>query len=140
MSDGDARATMTERVLPDSPDAVAPDGSLVRILGSTTRGSMAHFELRAGETSIAQRHRTVEEIWFVLDGAGEMWREPPNGPARVIDLRPGVCLTIPVGTRFQFRNRGRTPLAAIGVTMPPWPGAQEAVEVKGAWTTTVRTD
>jgi mannose-6-phosphate isomerase-like protein (cupin superfamily) len=125
---------MTERLLPVTADAVAPDGSLVRLLASATRGGMAHFELGVGETSVAQRHRTVEEIWFVTEGLGEMWREPPDRPSRRIELRPGVSLTIPVGTRFQFRNTGRVPLAAIGVTMPPWPGPDEAVEVEGPWT------
>ena len=123
----------TERTLPVGADAIAPDGSLVRLLASATRGGMAHFELGAGETSVAQRHRTVEEIWFVLEGLGQMWRAAPDERGRVIDLRPGVSLTIPRGTRFQFRSTGRTPLAAIGVTMPPWPGPEEAVEVDGLW-------
>ena len=52
---------------------------------------------------------------------------------REIALRPGTALTIPVGTAFQFRNTGREPLAAVGVTMPPWPGEGEAMEVAGAW-------
>jgi len=33
---------------------------------------MAHFHLPAGQVSRAVRHRTVEEIWFVLSGRGEM--------------------------------------------------------------------
>jgi hypothetical protein len=50
-----------------------------------------------------------------------------------IDLRPGTALTIPVGTAFQFRNTGFEPLAAVGVTMPPWPGEDEAMDVAGPW-------
>jgi mannose-6-phosphate isomerase-like protein (cupin superfamily) len=42
-----------------------------------------------------------------------------------------VSLTIPIGTHFQFRSIGDEPLAAIGVTMPPWPGEGEAVVVTG---------
>ena len=122
------------RTLPVVADDVAPDGSLVRLLAGASRGGMAHFELGAGETSRPQRHRTVEEIWFVLDGLGQMWREPLEGTASVIDLRPGVSLTIPVGTSFQFRNTGRVPLGIVGVTMPPWPGAGEAETVEGIWT------
>ena len=34
--------------LPGAPDAVAPDGSDVRVLLRLGRGSMAHFELAAG--------------------------------------------------------------------------------------------
>lgn len=44
---------------------------------------------------------------------------------------------MPRGTEFQFRSSGPEPLEAIGVTMPPWPGLQEAIEVKGEWPPTV---
>src|SRR5262245_32644925 len=66
-------APLDTKRLPARPDVVAPDGSDVRILLQTSRGSMAHFELAPGRTSKAVRHRTVEEIWFVLAGRGEMW-------------------------------------------------------------------
>lgn len=123
----------TERLLPPQHDAVAPDGSLVRLLASVAGGSMAHFELGAGEVSRAQRHRTVSELWYVVQGLGRMWRQQDGFQAREIDLRPGMALTIPVGTSFQFRNTGREPLAAVGVTMPPWPGEGEAMDVDGPW-------
>ena len=95
---------------------------------------MAHFELRPGETSQAVRHRTVGEIWFFLGGRGEMWRRL-DGYEEIVPVDAGVCLTIPVGTEFQFRSFGYEPLSAIGVTMPPWPGDDEAVLVRGceAW-------
>jgi hypothetical protein len=63
-----------------------------------------------------------------------MWRHQNGREAREIDLRPGVALTIPVGTSFQFRDTGREPLAAVGVTMPPWPGEGEAIDTNGPWT------
>jgi mannose-6-phosphate isomerase-like protein (cupin superfamily) len=34
-----------------------------------------------------------------------------------------------------FRNAGAGPLAFFIVTMPPWPGAPEAVRVKDHWET-----
>ena len=43
------------------------------------------------------------------------------------------CLSIPAGTHFQFRAASTGPLAAVGATMPPWPGTDEANEVPGAW-------
>ena len=122
--------------LPVARDAVAPDGSDVRILLRLKRGSMAHFELPSGETSTAVAHRTVEEIWFFLTGRGEMWRKE-NGQEEVVPVEPGVCLTIPLGTHFQFRSFGYEPLSAVGVTMPPWPGEGEAHEVTGEWEGTV---
>ena len=118
--------------LPATPDAVAPDGSQVRVLLSLESGSMAHFELRPGQTSVAVCHRTVEEIWFFIAGTGEMWRRQ-GGREEIVRVEPGTSVTIPLGTHFQFRSLGATSLAAIGVTMPPWPGAEEAVEVQGAW-------
>lgn len=123
--------------LPASPDAVAPDGSDVRVLLGLGGGGLAHFELAAGQTSIAVTHRTVEEIWFFLTGRGEMWRKL-GGHEAVVPVDPGVCLTIPLGTHFQFQSLRSEPLAAIGVTMPPWPGEGEASEVPGPWTPTVR--
>jgi mannose-6-phosphate isomerase-like protein (cupin superfamily) len=122
--------------LPVNWDAIAPDGSEVRILLRLTRGSMAHFELAPGETSAAVAHRTVEEIWFFLRGRGEMWRKQ-NDREEVVSVDPGVCLTIPVGTHFQFRSLGPEPLAALGVTMPPWPGENEAYQVQGKWPSTI---
>jgi mannose-6-phosphate isomerase-like protein (cupin superfamily) len=118
--------------LPVERDAVAPDQSDVRVLVQLTRGGMAHFELGAGRTSRAVAHRTVEEIWFFLSGRGEMWRRQ-NAREEVVAVRAGVCLTIPLGTHFQFRSLGDEPLAAVGVTMPPWPGEGEAYEVAGCW-------
>ena len=118
--------------LPPKPDVVAPDGSDVRLLARTERGSMAHFELAPGRASAAIRHRTVDEIWFVLSGRGEIWRKQ-GGREDIVALEPGVSVTIPVGTHFQFRASGDTALEAVGVTMPPWPGVAEAVPVPGKW-------
>ena len=98
---------------------------------------MAHFTLAAGETSVAVAHRSVEEIWFVLSGRGEMWRKQ-EAREEIVTLEPGVCLTIPLGTSFQFRSTGSESLAAVAVTMPPWPGDGEAYEVVGAWPPTAR--
>jgi mannose-6-phosphate isomerase-like protein (cupin superfamily) len=50
-----------------------------------------------------------------------------------VPVEAGVCLTIPLGTKFQFRSFGPDPLAAIAVTMPPWPGEGEAVLTEGKW-------
>ncbi|WP_433157916.1 cyclic nucleotide-binding domain-containing protein [Kribbella sp. CA-247076] len=132
--EADTTVKFTDRILPAAHDNVAPDRSLVRILAQLPHGGMAHFELGPEQISTPQRHRTVSEIWYVLSGLGVMWRQQDGEAAREIDLRPGVSLTIPVGTSFQFKNTGREPLAAIGVTMPPWPGDGEAFEVTGPWT------
>ena len=97
---------------------------------------MAHFELPPGEVAIAVTHKTVEEVWFFLSGRGEMWRKNAE-QEEVVTVESGVCITIPLGTQFQFRSLGEEPLCAIAVTMPPWPGEDEAVAVEGIWTPTV---
>jgi mannose-6-phosphate isomerase-like protein (cupin superfamily) len=66
-----------------------------------------------------------------------MWRKQ-GGRSEVVDVHPGICLTIPLGTHFQWRNVGSEPLAAIGITMPPWPGENEAIVVEGEWEPTVK--
>lgn len=123
------------RQLPVDPDVVAPDGCDVRVLLQLGLASMAHFELGAGRVSRAVAHRRVAEIWYVLNGHGEMWRQQ-GARAETVSLAPGTCLTIPAGTRFQFRSSGEVPLAAVGVTMPPWPGDDEAYQVAGPWQAT----
>ena len=118
--------------LPSHRDAVAPDGSDVRILLGLTSGGMAHFELGPDQVSKAVTHRTVEEIWYFLSGRGQMWRKQGER-SEIVEVHPGVSLTIPLGTHFQFRSVGSEPLAAVGVTMPPWPGEGEAILVNGVW-------
>ncbi len=125
--------------LPAERSVLAPDGCDVRGLLGLAGGSMAHFELQAGMTSGAVVHRTVEELWFVLSGRGEMWRRQGTHEETVV-LEPGLCLSIPVGTQFQFRATGAQALAAVAVTLPPWPGAGEAVSVAGPWLPTAGRD
>lgn len=118
--------------LPEDPTIVAPDGSDVRVLLQRPGGSMAHFQLAAGRASTAVAHHTVEEIWFFLDGRGEMWRKLGTDETTV-PVEPGTCISIPVGTSFQFRASEDGPLSAVGITMPPWPGADEAYPTEGIW-------
>jgi mannose-6-phosphate isomerase-like protein (cupin superfamily) len=125
---------LASRMLPQIPDATAPDGSDVRILCALKGGGMAHFTLAPGRVSKAVRHRTVEEIWFITVGAGEMWRKTADEES-VTALAPGLSLTIPLGSAFQFRATGDGPLEAVAITMPPWPGEDEAEFVAGRWPT-----
>ena len=62
-----------------------------------------------------------------LDMAGE-----------ISEVGPGVSISIPTSTHFQFRCDGHEALVAIGATMPPWPGEGEAYPVEGKWQPTVR--
>ena len=118
--------------LPEAFSVLAPDGSEVRVLLGLQGGGMAHFQLAPGQVSAAVTHRSVEEIWFVVSGAGQMWRRQGQRE-EVTELVPGLCLTIPLGTAFQFRAAATSPLAAVAITMPPWPGEDEAILIAGPW-------
>lgn len=120
----------------------APDGSDVRVLVSLGgSASMAHFEIGPGQTSVAVRHRTVEELWFVLGGRGAMWRRDSGGREKFVELRAGTSVSIPLGTHFQFRSFGHEPLSVVGVTVPGWPNdpdaPDEAIAVDGRWEATL---
>jgi mannose-6-phosphate isomerase-like protein (cupin superfamily) len=119
-------------LLAEQPDAIAPDGSEVRLLAVAQRGSMAQFSLPTARISAAVCHRTVEELWYFTGGSGKLWRKSKTAE-ETIDIHPGVSISIPAGTHFQFRCDSPEPLQAIGVTMPPWPGMDEAFVVAGIW-------
>jgi len=124
------------RALSPVPDEIAPDNSDVRVLVRDGTASMAHFTLAPGEIAVAVKHRTVSEYWFVVAGSGRMWRKDAEN-AEVVGLEPGVSLSIPLGTAFQFRNDGTAPLEIVGFDTPPWPGDDEAFDVEGEWEATI---
>jgi len=64
-----------------------------------------------------------------------MWRSQ-GGREEIVALAPGVCLTIPLGTHFQFRGTAGQAVSAVAITVPPWPGEGEAVLVSGPWPAT----
>jgi mannose-6-phosphate isomerase-like protein (cupin superfamily) len=128
--------TFETRRAAGAPDATAPDGSEVRVLCGLSRGGLAVFSLQPDSVSKAVAHRTVEEIWYVLSGRGQIWRK--LGRQEEIDeIDAGMSLSIPIGTQFQFRCDSREPLTVLGATMPPWPGEDEAYLVEGVWEATL---
>ena len=91
------------------PDVTAPDGSEIRFLidqrHQASAASMVEVTLPAGQVSRPVWHQNVEEVWYVLQGQGEVWRCPPNGdPAlyAAVAVKPGDSLVIPPRWRFQF--------------------------------------
>jgi mannose-6-phosphate isomerase-like protein (cupin superfamily) len=122
----------TEKTLTLNPDYIAPDGSEIRLLPNMKGGGVCHCTLREGTTSSAVCHKTVEEIWYVISGKGEIWRKLGD-QGEITSLQPGVALTIPPHTHFQFRNEYAEPLCLLITTMPPWPGPEEAISVAGYW-------
>ena len=117
--------------LPSQPDTVAPDGSHIRVLAVGSCGSMAHAALPPGAVTRPVKHRTVEEVWYVVSGSGQI-----AVGSEVVAVRAGSSLVIPTGTPFQFRA-GYAGLGVVITTMPPWPGPDDAEPAEGPWTATV---
>jgi mannose-6-phosphate isomerase-like protein (cupin superfamily) len=130
--EADAAAAFATAELGEAYDVLAPDTSEIRLLVSTSGCSMAHGTLPPGRVSLAVVHRTVEEVWYVTEGRGQVWRKL-GSHEEVVDVAPGTALTIPTGTHFQFRTIGPEPLRFVMCTMPPWPGEEEAVRVADYW-------
>jgi mannose-6-phosphate isomerase-like protein (cupin superfamily) len=117
----------------DEYDLLAPDGSEIRQLLAVSGGSMVHCTLPPGTVTRAVQHRTVEEVWFCASGAGQVWRREGEDE-EIVDMEPGVALSIPRGIAFQFRAGTGRALELVITTMPPWPGPDEAVAVDdGHW-------
>ena len=115
------------------PDTTAPDGSEIRLLiyerHQATKASLVEVTLPAGQVSHPVWHQMVEEIWYVLEGQGQVWRCPPGDePSAVepVSVGPGDALTIPTLWRFQFSAYAAAPLRFLCYTCPPWPGEDEA--------------
>ncbi len=117
----------------DLPDVTAPDGSEIRLLidqrHQASAASMVEVTLPAGQVSRPVWHQRVEEVWYVLQGQGEVWRCPPNAdPAfyAPVSVKPGDSLVVPPRWRFQFSASDAEELRFLCFTVPPWPGDDEA--------------
>ncbi len=118
--------------LPAEVTVLAPDTSEIRVLLRNDHASMAHGSLPSGGVSVAIKRKTVQEIWYILGGEGELWRRTAH-QEEVVHLRAGVSVTIPAGADFQFRTVSEEPLRFIMCSTPPWPGHDEAVLVNPRW-------
>jgi mannose-6-phosphate isomerase-like protein (cupin superfamily) len=117
----------------EAEPVTAPDGSTVRPLCVLPgAASFAQFELAPQQVSKAVSHVTVQEVWYVVSGDGEIWRSQDDHEETTV-LSPDVCLTIPLGTTFQFRA-GQEGLRVVAATVPPWPDSPgEARPGHGPW-------
>ena len=124
-------------VLPEKPDAKSPAGADIRYLMEGETGNMIHSTVPAFQINRATVHATVSEFWFVLEGRGEIWRDDGMQHA-ITELIPGTAIDIPVGTAFQYRNVSDQDLKFICISMPRWPGDNEATYIDGIWEPSVR--
>jgi len=117
---------------PSSPDDRSPAGAEIRHLMDGETGSMIHSTVPPGQVNRATVHATVSEFWHVLSGEGQIWRRDASDEETTV-LVSGVSIDIPVGTAFQYRCTGDEPLQFLCISMPRWPGEQEATFIEGPW-------
>ena len=97
---------MQTRSFPSDPDGRSPAGAEIRTLMEGVTGSMIHSTVPPGQVNRATVHATVSEFWHVLSREGA----------------------------FQYRCTGAVdPLRFLCISMPSWPGAQEATVIEGPW-------
>ena len=123
---------MQTRSFPSTPDGRSPAGAEVRQLIDGETGHMIHSTVPPGQVNRATVHATVSEFWHVLSGEGRIWRRDGSGEETTV-LERGVSIDIPVGTAFQYRCDGVDPLQFLCITMPRWPGDEEATIIEGPW-------
>lgn len=123
---------MQTRSISPTPDGRSPAGAEIRYLIEGETGSMIHSTVPPGQVNRATVHATVSEFWHVLSGEGQIWRRDGAGEETTV-LRTGVSIDIPVGTAFQYRCNGVESLQFVCISMPRWPGAEEATFVEGPW-------
>jgi mannose-6-phosphate isomerase-like protein (cupin superfamily) len=111
-------------VLVRSLDAATPfttaDGSTIReLLGLPTGGtelqSLAEATLAPGQATRRHYHGETEEIYFVLEGAGEIELDGDRG-----QVSPGDAVPIPPRAWHQIRNAGSEPLRFLCCCAPPY--------------------
>jgi mannose-6-phosphate isomerase-like protein (cupin superfamily) len=114
------RADVEIRSLDTADPFTTADGSTIReLLGLPTapvrNQSLAEATLEPGQETQRHYHRETEEIYFLLEGSGEM--EVAGERARV---SPGDAVLMPPGTWHQIRAHEGRPLRFLCCCSPPY--------------------
>jgi mannose-6-phosphate isomerase-like protein (cupin superfamily) len=108
------------RSLAGTESFVTADGSTIRELfglptGGVEHQSLAEATLAPGQATQRHYHRSSEEIYFVLDGDGEM---ELGGKRRRVGA--GDAIAIPPGAWHELRAQGDRPLRILCCCAPPY--------------------
>jgi len=111
---------MDVRSLERAEAFVTADGSTIRELcglptGGTVKQSLAEASLEPGQTTKRHYHGETEEIYFVVEGEGDM--ELDGDRARV---GAGDAIPIAPGVWHELRNVGECPLRILCCCAPPY--------------------
>jgi mannose-6-phosphate isomerase-like protein (cupin superfamily) len=89
------------------------DGSTIRELHHTEQQSLAEATLEPGQATERHYHARTEEIYFLLEGEGDM---EVDGDRR--HVAPGDAVLIPAGSWHQIR--AETALRFLCTCAPPY--------------------
>lgn len=107
-----------------SRDAAAPfttaDGSTIRSLLDRSNSPVAHQSLAeatigAGEATVRHYHRESEEIYYLVEGSGEMELDGERAA-----VAAGDAILIPPGAWHQIRAGDDGPLRLLCACAPPY--------------------
>ena len=96
------------------------DGSTIRSLLDRTNApvqlqSLAEATLALGQATERHYHRLSEEIYYLLEGTGEMELDGERQP-----VRPGDAILIPPGAWHQITGTSAVPLRFLCACAPPY--------------------
>lgn len=111
---------MEIRARNDATPFVTTDGSTIRSLldrsnAPVANQSLAEATIEAGGSTIRHVHRVSEEIYYLVEGTGEM---ELDGEVRTVG--PGDAILIPPGSWHTIRATGDGPVRLLCGCSPPW--------------------
>ena len=95
------------------------------------RSGIPHTIEEAGEMAavLLREHHLVRIGFPLFHDAGGLEPDQTASSLSVAEITPPH--------QIAWRSIGERPLEVLGVTMPPWPGAEEGYRVEGVWKTTL---
>lgn len=106
--------------LSDCEPFITKDGSRIRELMAPrnsliSRQSLAEAVVPAGGATTEHFHSTSEEIYYILEGVGEM-----RVGGEIFRVGPGDAVALPPGTIHKIWNRGDCDLIFLCICVPPY--------------------
>lgn len=117
---------------PEEMTGLAPDGAEIRVLIDRPRGatrlSLAEALVPPYGRTAKVYHRTIyEEIWYIVQGVGQMHLQLLNAESEeIFPVTTGDAVLIRPGDGFWLENMGSDNFIFLCCGSPPWPGPDEA--------------
>lgn len=111
---------MEVRARDEAVPFITVDGSTIRSLldrsnAPVTHHSLAEATLEPGQATTRHHHKVSEEIYYLVEGTGEM---DVDGERRTVTV--GDAVLIPPGAWHQLTNTGGGPLRLLCTCAPAW--------------------